>query len=317
VRWGVDVVGSSSEVDPMRLFPLLLMLGCSEYEINASEKPGPGPVDSAAPPVDTAPPADTAPPVDTSPPVDTAPVESACDCPEGFTALPDDDGCVRRTEVEPTFLGEGYAVCPVLPHPDYGSYGARYPGGTTVSDDYWGENDGVPDGRLNATGVWACGADGVSSGYDPVNEWIGFSVCVNIDTAGDYLLGLGADNRMRLRVDGVTLLDNTDDNVDNFKYWWMQAISLSSGPHIVEFEGFNAGGPAGLGAEISGPFASGSLTDDASMASQDYAGNLVWTAQEAIGASFALGETSGYQCPDGMALDLCAEAPNTSASPRP
>jgi hypothetical protein len=294
---------------PGRRASLLLLAACSDYEINPDKAPA-APARETAEPEDSAPPPEDSPaPEDTAPPVDTAVTPSGCDCPEGFTALPADDGCTRRTEEEPLFLGDGYPVCPLIPHPDYGSYGARYPGGTVVSDDYWGDNDGVPDGRMNAEGVWACDGDSTTSGYNPVDEWIGFSVCLDITTPGEYLLGLGADNRMRFAVDGVLLFNNTDDNTDNFKYWWIQPITLSSGTHIVEFEGYNAGGPAGLGAEVAGPFPTGSLTDDAAMAGQDYAGNILWSASDSIGSTFALGETSGWSCPDGMALDLCAEAP--------
>ena len=300
-----------------RFLVAVLLVGCTEYAFEPKLEAEAGTADTAVlvEPEDSAPPDDTEPPVDsgegggTLPPVDSAEPEDSCACPEGFTTLPAGDGCARRTEESPTFLGDAYAVCPLIPHPDYGMYGARYPGGTVVTDDYWGDNDGVPDGRMNATGVWACAADGVTPGYEPVREWIGFSVCVQIDTPGEYLLGLGADNRMRFSVDGVELHHNTDDNTDNFKYWWMFPLSLSSGPHVIEFEGYNAGGPAGLGAEISGPFATGTLTDDASMIAQDYAGKLHWSAADSLGSTFALGETSGWQCPDGMALDLCADEP--------
>jgi hypothetical protein len=298
---------------PLTSTSLCALLGCSEYEIHPKVEDPVAP-DTAAPqetaePQETGLPPDTSPPEDSAPAVDTSVSEGGCECPEGYAALPADDGCFRRNEVEPTFLGASYAVCPVIPHRDYGKYGARYPGGTVITDDYWGEDDGLPDGRLNATGVWACAADGVSSGYEPVDEWIGFSVCVNVEVPGEYLLGLGADNRMRFSVDGVELLYNTDDNTENFKYWWMFPISLSSGPHIIEFEGYNAGGPAGMGAEISGPFLAGSLSDDAGMVAQDYAGSLVWSASDSLGSTFALGESSGWSCPDGMALDLCAEEP--------
>jgi hypothetical protein len=294
---------------------LLWSIGCTEYNVGPKTEPETG-TEEPEETADTDATADTA---ESDTPGDTTDIEpgdtgeSACSCPDGYTPLPGDDGCVRRTEVAPEFLGESYAVCPLIPHPDYGMYGARYPGGTVVTDDYWGDDDGVPDGRMNVTGVWACGADGVTPGYDPVNEWIGFSVCVDIDEPGEYLLGLGADNRMRFKVDGVELLRNTDDNTENFKYWWMFPISLTSGTHIVEFEGFNAGGPAGLGAELAGPFAHGSLTDDASMVAADYAGSLYWSASDSLGSTFALGETNGWSCPDGMALDLCADEPVCSS----
>ncbi len=302
---------------PRLLLPLAVA-ACSEYGIQSDGKPAAAPADTAAPAPadDPPPPGDTAPPQDTAPPRDTGESLAACECPDGFTALPADDGCVRRVEAAATFLGEPAAVCPLIPHPDYGMHGARYPGGAVVSDPYWGDDDGVPDGRMNATGVWACSADGVSPGTDPVGEWIGFAVCVTLDQPGEYLLGLGADNRMRFSVDGVELLHNTDDDTLNFKHWWMFAVPLSSGPHVIEFEGYNAGGPAGLGAEISGPFPAGSLADDAGMIAQDYAGQLVWSAADSLGGTFALGETRGWSCPDGMVLDLCAAEPICSAEER-
>jgi len=292
------------------------VLGCTEYQFESKQDSEVG-AEESSPSTDPVVPETTPPTVDSGDsggtaetiPDDSSEPETACACPEGFTALPGDDGCIRRTELEPEFRGESYAVCPLIPHPDYGMYGAQYPDGTIVTDDYWGDDDHTPDGRMNTTGVWACAADGVSPGYEPVGEWIGFSVCVDIDEPGEYLLGLGADNRMRFSVDGVELLHNTDDDTYNFKYWWMFAISLSSGSHIIEFEGYNAGGPAGMGAEISGPFSAGALADDAGMIAQDYAGSLHWSAADSLGSTFALGETSGWSCPDGMALDLCADAP--------
>jgi hypothetical protein len=290
----------------------LFALGCSDYGFHGEAKPSAPAEDSAAPepapdPADSV---DSAPPDEGPPPVDTAVSEpEACACPEGFEPLPADDGCLRRVELEPTFLGAPAPVCPLIPHPDYGMHGARYPGGAVVTDDYWGEDDGVPDGRMNAAGVWACAADGVSPGYDPVGEWIGFSVCVTLDAPGDYLLGLGGDNRMRFAVDGVELRADADDDTFNFKYWWMVPVRLSSGAHIISIEGYNAGGPAGLGAELSGPFPAGSLIDDAAMIAQDARGAIVWSAADSLGGTFALGETRGWSCPDGSVLDLCADAP--------
>ncbi len=205
--------------------------------------------------------------------------------------------------------GSTLDVCPLIAHPDYSRLGARYPGGLVVADAFFGLDNQLADGRMNATGVWACDPSTGLAGANPANEWIGFSVCVDIATPGDYLLGLGADNRTRFAVDGVLLREDPSDDVLNFQYWWVTPVQLTSGTHIVSFEGFNAGGPAGLGAEIAGPFPVGSLVDDAAMATADYAGNLVWTAADAVGSTFALGETNGWSCPDGMALDLCAAEP--------
>jgi hypothetical protein len=283
------------------MFALLVAAACSDYEISPKGSTEAVPVEETEPPTTT--PGPTTPPT-----VPTTPTE-ACLCPDGYTALPADDGCAARTEVPAVFAGSPLDVCPLIAHPDYSRLGARYPGGLVVADAFFGLDNLLADGRMNATGVWACDPSTGLAGANPANEWIGFSVCVDIATPGDYLLGLGADNRTRFAVDGVLLREDPSDDVLNFQYWWVTPVQLTSGTHIVSFEGFNAGGPAGLGAEIAGPFPVGSLVDDAAMAAADYAGNLVWTATDAVGSTFALGETNGWSCPDGMALDLCAAEP--------
>lgn len=283
------------------MFALLVAVACSDYEITPKGTTEAVPVEATEPPTTT--------PGPTTPPPDPATPAEACPCPDGYTALPADDGCVARTEVPAVFSGAPFDVCPLIPHPDYSRLGARYPGGLVVADAYFGLDNQLADGRMNATGVWACDPTTGMAGAEPVNEWIGFSVCVDIATPGDYLLGLGADNRTRFAVDGVLFREDASDNVLNFQYWWVTPVQLTSGTHIVSFEGFNESGPAGLGAEIAGPFPAGSLVDDAAMAAADYAGNLVWTAADAVGSTFALGETNGWSCPDGMALDLCAAEP--------
>jgi hypothetical protein len=242
-----------------------------------------------------------------------APGPAICSCPNGYSPLPADDGCVSRTEVPAVLVGTPFDVCPIIPNREYSRFGARYPGGLGVANSFFGLDNSIPDGRMNATGVWACDPNTGLAGSSPVNEWIGFSVCVDIDTPGDYLLGLGADNRTRFAVDGVILHEDRNDNFQNYQYWWIRPIRLTSGTHIVSFEGYNADGPAGLGADIAGPFPAGSLTNDAAMAAADYAGNLVWTAADAVGSAFALGETRGWSCPDGLVLDLCAAEPVCSA----
>ncbi len=241
---------------------------------------------------------------------DPGPDESAeCGCPEGFSVADDESHCFRETETPAVASGAVVDVCPITPYVTYGKFGARYPGGAAVRDTYWGQDDGISNGRLNAVGVWGCASSGSGlAGSAPVGSWIGFSVCVDVVADGDYLVGLGGDNRVRFAVDGAQVMEQTDDDTRNFNYWWMHAVPLAAGTHILDIEGYNAGSLAAFGAEIAGPFPSGSLTDDAAMQAADYAGSIVWSTADAIGNAFPIGDSVSWECPDGAVLRGC-EAP--------
>ncbi len=241
--------------------------------------------------------------------VDPGPDESTeCSCPDGFEVSPDELDCFRETETPATPTGEVVEVCAITPYHAYGYFGALYPGGGRVSDSYWGQNDSIPNGRLNSVGVWGCSSPGSSTaGSQPVGSWVGFSVCVEITSDGDYLLGIGGDNRVRFAVDDVQFMEQTDDQTRNFNYWHMNAIPLTAGTHVIDIEGYNAGSIAAFGAELAGPFAAGSLVDDASMMAADYPGNIIWATSDAIGDAFPLGDTVSWECPDGTTLEGCDE----------
>lgn len=232
-----------------------------------------------------------------------------CSCPDDFAPTDDNAACFRETETPAIPTGEVVEVCAVTPYVTYGMYGVRYPGGATVRDLYWGQDDGVANGRLNTAGVWGCESSGsTTAGHDPIGSWIGFSVCLDIASDGDYLLGLGGDNRVRFAVDGTQIMEQTDDDRRNYKYWWMHIISLTAGTHIVDIEGYNAGSIAAFGAELSGPFAAGTLSDDAAMQAADYESHIVWATDDAIGSAFPIGDSVSWECPDGTELEGC-EAP--------
>jgi len=249
---------------------------------------------------------------DTAPPRDTAQRDTgaadpmSCACPEGFEPTPAGEICQREFTRTPQNHGVQLKVCAIEPYFAYSQYGARYPGGEIVQDDYWGQSDGSALGRLNTSGVWTCEG---ALGDGPVDEWIGFSVCLELDEPGDLLVGLGADNSFRVRLDGALIIADESGETSAFNYWWVQAVSLISGRHILELEGKNLGSAAALGAELAGPFPAGSLTDDAAMLTADYAGELLWSSADTEGEIFDLGSTTGLSCPDGFALSRCDEEP--------
>ena len=118
-------------------------------------------------------------PVDTGTPQDEEDIgEDSCDCPDGYDLAEDGASCISVTTFPATPTGEVVEVCPIAPFRTYGAYGARYPDGTVVKNEYWGQNDQDLLGRLNEVGVWGCDAPGsATAGHAPVRAWIGFTVC--------------------------------------------------------------------------------------------------------------------------------------------
>lgn len=234
--------------------------------------------------------------------------EPVCDCPDGFEPTADRSRCFHQTETLATATGEVVEVCAVTPYETYGKFGASYPGGGNLRDSYWGEDNGVPNGRLNAVGVWGCRYPGEPvAGTEPLRSWIGFGICLDVAADGDYLLGLGGDNRVRFGIDGRTFMEQRDDHPRNFNYWWMNTVALRPGTHIITVEGYNGGSMAGFGAELSGPFPAGSLSTDEAMQAADYAGNIIWDTSEAIGNAFPIGDGIGWECPDDTVLMGCED----------
>ncbi len=235
---------------------------------------------------------------------------ATCSCPDGWVANAAGTRCLRRVEEPALFVGEPWEVCQIEPYFTYGNLGARYPDDYIVQDPYWGQNDGVPNGRLNEVGIWGCIPGTEIAGHDPVGEWVGFQVCLELDDTGTYVTGMGADNRFRLVVDGVTMWEEDTGLTSAFNYWWMVPMELEAGEHIVELWGKNDGSIAGLGVEIYGPFDPAAVSDGPSTHALPLADNRVWSTLDALGSSFEVGGGVGWYCPDeGMILDLCDDEP--------
>lgn len=230
-----------------------------------------------------------------------------CECPEGFEIAAGGEHCEMVETVPATPTGEVVEVCPIEPYRWYGMYGALYPGGTKVKDAYWGNGDAARVGRLNEVGVWGCDAAQDSAGTDPMGEWIGFTVCLDIDDPGDFLVGLAGDNKVRMHVNGVKYLEQEGEKVENFKYWHILPVSLEPGEHRIDVEGYNYHGIAAFGAEVAGPFPEGSMRSDEAMVNSDYASNIVWSTSDAVGNAFPVGESVSWTCPDGSILKGCEE----------
>jgi hypothetical protein len=252
---------------------------------------------------------------------------SDCNCPEGFVPNATETAC-ERLSVVPTVNVTTYDVCAGFSDPavGYTARGARFSTSSNPSDFEFASstnqgctnpsvclevNTATWQGRLAEVGVWTCPAPtDFFSLQPPYNEWLGFSHCLTVDTAGDYLVGIAGDNDVLLRVNGDVVYQSVSG--ENFVTWNVLRLPLSAGTHVVELFGLNRDTFAAFGAEIAGPFPAGSLTTPAAMRDAGYLDNIIWSTadmrtgptqqfQTSTGANAA----SGLSCPAGFALDLC------------
>jgi hypothetical protein len=257
---------------------LLMTLACGEEELPTSEDTGSVQGDDTGEePID-----------DTGERQDDTGEEPGCECPEGFSLNAAEDGC-ERAILE--LASATHSVCEGIDNSVYGRYGARYPEGTVDDGSEWTQ-------RLNEQGVWAC--DGVSSS----EEWIGFQVCVDNAEPADFMVGMAADNYYQVLVDGELVIDASTYDGKWFYYWWVYAIEIEEGQHTVELRAANSGaGMSTFGADLSGPFEQGSLSDDLEMIKADYEGQLQFSAIDRLDGAFTADKA--LSCPEGLELDAC------------
>lgn len=158
------------------------------------------------------------------------------------------------------------------------------------------------DGRMNFAGIWVAGheVDGA-----PFGEFIGFSRKVTVLFAKTVLVGIAGDNRVKIVVNGIQLIDMTNQNgAPNFSYWNIYPVNLQAGDNYIELYGLNAGGAAGFATEIY----------DMTVAQLQAANSpsdltLLFTTGSVVGEPFDLGQTIGWSCAPGWSLDTSQEGP--------
>lgn len=88
------------------------------------------------------------------------------------------------------------------------------------------------------------------SGVPPVNDWIGFNVCVNIPTSKTYHIAIAADNAYRFYLDNVLRLSDLRGTTEVFTYLYMYPLQIPAGIHTLRLEAINNGSLAGFACEI-------------------------------------------------------------------
>lgn len=162
---------------------------------------------------------------------------------------------------------------------------------TIVStSDLW-INDTTNNGPLLRSGVWTNFVTSATTTYEPINTWLGFSVCFNSNSGQTFYVGMGGDNAVSLRLNGVILVQQefSPPSVDNFKYWHVYPVELYSGSNVLECLGLNVDNVAGFGFEIYD-----NTYDELISATTINDLNIIFTTKDKTGSTFDIVYTSNY-----------------------
>ena len=183
-----------------------------------------------------------------------------------YTASTLDSG--TTTSINGIIGGWFYEDITTRPWPVYSLTGGSYTTAATMVDSasnivnvldkeknmLWGGYEispGIPYGwwlwRLNVVGVW----DGVV-GSGPEQEWIGFSECINIPETKTYVIGMAADDAIRVSLNGQSMIELIGDGYQ-WSAWRLFPVTLNAGDNIFKIEGYQGqlSTPASFGFEIS------------------------------------------------------------------
>jgi len=253
-------------------------------------------------------------------------------CKAGFTLTPAQDSCQFLNTQAATAVPGGAPITAGQQLGAYGNAGAYfYPPVTAASvlpyrvnpstgslvdgnstpippvvinntNTFWWSSNSTANGRLNNIGLRPLDDN---LGTPILDNWVGFSECVNINISGTYYVGLAADNYCRFRVNGTLIAAFTSVTTNAFTKWHVFPIQLNSGTNIIEMEGLNDGSSSAFGAEIyypTGTTAFATLTAATSTASTQ--ANVVFSTAQYIGQNWQLGP-GGFTCPSGFVLNTC------------
>lgn len=245
--------------------------------------------------------------------------QTCSSCPTGYQLSEDGSFCYKYNTQPATFLGDTLPICR-SPWTTYGTEGTLIynPGYTLegngtyeqidVNNTFWrNTTTTVNNGPLNRVGVWTCNS------YAPINEWVGFSVKVNVLDSKMYYIGMAGDNQIRFSVNGQVILQQDALNLDPifpawgqeaaFRYWHVYPVTLTAGENVITVEGYNLGSPGSFGVEIydNTPAELKVATSEADL-------KYVFSSKDMVGKYFQTGgSTTGYGCPSGYFLDASTQ----------
>jgi hypothetical protein len=272
--------------------------------------------------------------------LDFRPSSPSCSggCPDGYTKTDDGLYCEKLTVIAatPPPGGAPFGVISakntaysnfgaIVYQPGYNGHGVGTIQNWLQQDIWRNYTNSMQLGPLNRSGVW-------SAASVPNNEPIGFSIPVVFTQTTDVFIAIAGDNRCRIAIDGITLVDQDPTEIGAslgmqlpqfngqgialaFKFWHIYPFRIQAGTHYIGLEGINFGAAAGFGAEIykntvtelqNATLKSAYVSSpDGFPLNQNYYNNLdlLFTTRSTRGGTFSSGISGGYSCPIGYALD--------------
>jgi hypothetical protein len=180
-----------------------------------------------------------------------------------------------------------------LPDQVVDSFNFVVPTAAVLNSSLWGDGT-ASSGRLNAgVGKWPQS--------NPLNQWVGFSECIDIPETKVYYIGIGGDNRFRLKINGELVINfNILVHPFAYNYWHVFPVLLQAGQNVFEVEAWNDNLNGALGFEIY----NASLLQLTTVATTLALQALTLFSSSSVN-NFNLSETNGYSCPTGYFLNTC------------
>jgi hypothetical protein len=154
-------------------------------------------------------------------------------------------------------------------------------------------------GPLNRSGIWPCQPPGTQA-YQPQGVYTGYTDTLFIPETKAYYIGMGADNRINVYIDGV-LFKHLDDfaSLRNFERWHIFPDSLTAGIHTIRIDGYNEVSGSGFNPALFGLEVYNN-TEQELRNGRCYYGcanplNLIFSTRDAVGKQFYV-----YGCPAGF-----------------
>lgn len=243
------------------------------------------------------------------------PIYYCSDCPEGYESV--GTKCIYYDEIDPTFT-QPFSVV-YMPYSDYTSKGTlifdtwNYNGTgvyTTITpamNSYWNNTIGEGNGgAMNRCAIWA------STLYE--HQDIGVSFCVDISTEKTYYIGVGCDNYVKIKLNGVYILQQdvtalkamlgSTANGVTFQYWYIYPVELPVGRSIIEVYGHNVVDVAAVGIQIYDATKTSLIN---AHSNYDLINQIKFSSESLVGHDLLYEYTAahgyhGYSCPAGYAL---------------
>lgn len=165
---------------------------------------------------------------------------------------------------------------------------------------YWiNQPNNLVNGPGNRTSIW----NGLSE--NPINQWVGFAVPINIPETKTYYIGVSADNLARIRLDCNLLMQfdpyamgnehrikdgYPNSNMVAFEKWHIFPVTITAGLHYLQVEGMNQGDLGNFGCQIYS-----NTSADIISATQDSDLDIIFDTSNYDGLTI---NTINYTCPD-------------------